>query len=214
MNNLDEYVRETYDPNTVQNFNQLKNNTFLIFNHHENQYFEMAKNQLYRDCNHDPTLNGKKLTKEQTCNGVADIGKIFYSASNITILAKYIHKRIKCQITDLKIESGLESIYPIINEHENSNAVRKFFNKIYLKSTMEQVYDIYAENWNHDIDRQMDRLNFIVITTLSDKILTDIKFHSYYLQDISNPLQIEPRNENTRKQPTLPSTMRLKDKLV
>lgn len=203
-----EYVRESYDNKTIINrkdFNEIKNHHYLFLNKHKNEYHKLCEERLYTKSN-----EAESLPNDQKCGKVADIYKMFFSLKNIIILGKFIHKRVSCEISSscnkVSIE-GLKSIYPIIGKDIDSKKVRDFFTIRSLTPMMDEVYSIYAEDWNHELERQIDRLNYIVILQMSDKIITDIKFHTYYLQDISNPLQVNDFNQiNTNTNQTLPST--------
>ena len=208
--------REDIDVRTDYSIHQIANSPFLFLNHHEKNYNKQVGDELYQknpDHYWKEHYNNKPLTKKDTCNGIPDIRKIFYSARNLSIIAQYTHRRVLCYTTKQfspDKNPQIKTIYPAIDVAENATnhpLLYKIFSPKNLQPLMDQTYRIYGEYISDDVQKQIDKLNYIVIVECSNKILTNIKFHLYYLADSSGTLSIwdRPMNASNSISYTLPS---------
>lgn len=200
-----QYTRDPLQVRTNYTVHEIADSPFLFLNQHEKQYNNKVSQVLYRsnpDHYWDQRLNNKPLTKKDTCNGIPDIRKIFFSERNGNILAHYIHKRVVChalqQYHQDKIPQ-IKTIYPAIqaslegsggdsaaiqaNAANDLRLIRKTFSPKNLQPYMDRTYRIYGQYISDNIQKQLDKLNYIVIVECSNKILKDISFHLYYLAD-------------------------------
>ena len=194
-----QYTRDPLQVRTNYSVHEIADSPFLFLNDHEKRYNSKVSQVLYRsnpDHYWEQTVNKKALTKQDTCNGIPDIRKIFFSERNGSILAHYIHKRVVCHAlrhhSPDKIPQ-IKTIYPAIrvsldgsvdaNAAKNIQLIRKTFSPKNLQPYMDRTYRIYGQYISDNIQTQIDKLNYIVIVECSNKILSDIKFHLYYLAD-------------------------------
>jgi hypothetical protein len=212
------YQRDTIPVNTNYSINQIAQSPFLFLSHHTHQYNNIVSRALYQN-NPDhywtESVNNQALTKKETCNGVPDIRKIFFSPINMNIIAQYTHKRVLCKIdpSNHVHVKQIKTIYPPIDVDTNipgwekSHDIMRVYTPQHLQPYMEQTYLIHREDISDNIQKQIDKLNYIVIVNCSNKIINNIKFHMYYLNDTNSALNTWDRPVNTSNSVsyTLPS---------
>lgn len=169
-----EYKRRDVPIGNSTNIDEVGKNEFLLFNDHEDNYYGMVKDYLGNIC-------------DSSCNNVKNI---FYSNRNIHTIAIHIQKRVFCEIRKFPdIEKNIDIIYPPEN--------RKLMNRIGLEPYLNETYDLYAQNLSKDIEKQVDKLNYIVIIKCSNKLIENLRFHLQYIRDIESPLQMMDRPIST-----------------
>ncbi len=160
-------TREHIQVRTDYSLEEIGHTPFLFLSNHLNEYDKQVKNAIYHqnpDHYWNETFNNKELTVHDTNCGIPDIKKIFYSAVNLVILARNIHKRILLCV-EMKYKSWpiqqIKTIYPAISDDRDSMPVQIFSGKN-LQPFMDRSISLYGENKSDNIQRQIDALNFIV----------------------------------------------------
>lgn len=216
-----DYTRDPIVVRTDYSIDQIAQAPFLFLNQHEKQYNQQVSKELYQtnpDHYWNERLNDTPLTKKDTCNGIPDIRKLFFSARNIRTIAQYTHKRVVCHVLKqhgtTKVEQ-IQTIYPAIQVDPDkalsgvntSTTILKTFSPQHLQPYMDQTYRLHGQYTSDNIQAQIDKLNYIVIVQCSDKIINNIKFHLYYLADTNGPVSIwdRPINASNSISHTLPS---------
>lgn len=211
------YNRDQIPVRTDYSINQIAQSPFLFLSHHEHQYNNIVDKELYQanpDHYWTEKVDNKTIEKQNTCSGVPDIKKIFFSSRNMSIIAQYTHKRVMCKIDQSSTQvNQIKTIYPPIEIDmnnvgwEKSKIIGRVFSPQHLQPYMDQTYMIHREDISDNVQKQIDKLNYIVIVNCSNKIINNIKFHLYYLNDTNSSINVWDRavNASNSVSYTLPS---------
>ena len=214
------YTRDPIEVRTNYSIEQIAQAPFLFLSQHEKQYNQQVSKELYQanpDHYWNEQINDKPLAKKDTCNGIPDIRKIYFSTQNIRTIAQYTHKRVVCHV--LK-EHGptkrkeIQTIYQAIQVDPDAilsgvdtSIIYKTFSPQHLQPYMNRTFMLHGRHISDNVQKQIDKLNYIAIVECSNKIINNIKFHLHYLADTNGPLSIwdRPVNASNSISLTLPS---------
>jgi hypothetical protein len=180
-------------PNSVDNIASVSFAPFLMWNNHENKYFEnIGKiNKLAIDSNDykqkqciENNITGESLNDDEDYEDI--MRNAFFSKDNI----EYIQKMI------------------IIKVYEDSDKQyrlrpQKYHNIIQI---MNGIYDTYCRHLPYNLKEQINELDNKVIEYCSKLLLEETKVYYNYLRDIEpNKLDLLARPEYNSSRKTLPS---------
>jgi len=174
-------------PNITNNIASVSFAPFLMWNNHENDYFNKIGEVNKLSIN---TNKIDKCIKENNDEDLQDTELLlrnnFYSEENI----KYIQKRI------------------IIKVYEDSNKNYRLKPQKYeiIIQIMNGIYETYCRHLPYNIKEQIEELNEKIIDYTSKILLEETKSYYNYLRDIEpNKLNILDRPEFNSSRKVLPS---------
>ena len=126
----------------------------------------------------------KTYSKNNHANNCKFLKARFYSKENIENIQKLIQKKVYDKL-------GFKSTLS---------------NKI-LINFMEQIFDIYSENFNTNMTNQINKLNNIIASELTPKIIFNYKSNKKFLQDKFGKRKLIglPTNNSNKGNNILPS---------